>query len=75
MDDIKEITSFGAKWDIDESFGHLWLKDVDGVLHEVEVKSASELQLLVHLLQTEDPLYFHTEDKYISTSMEHIGKE
>ncbi len=73
--DIREIVSFGAKWDLDEHYGFLWLKDTDGEVHEEQVKDAQELHVLVHLLQTEKPIFYHVEDHYISTSMENIGND
>jgi hypothetical protein len=75
MDEIREITSYGAKWDLDECEGLLWLKDSDGNVYEQVVKKAKELHLLVHLLQTEKPIYYHTTEHYISTSLEHVGEE
>jgi len=73
MDDIKEIISYGAKWDIDEHYGLLWLKDSDNTVWDVEIQSAEELHILVHLLQSEKPVYFHTVAKYLTTSMENVG--
>jgi hypothetical protein len=75
MSDILEIAGFGAKWDLDEHEGYLWLRDTDGNVHEEKVKSAKELHLLVHLLQTEQPIFYHPEDHYISTSMELAGDQ
>ena len=73
LDEIREIISYAAKWDLDEHFGYLWLRDSDGTVHEEKVESAEELNLLVKLLQTESPIFLHLEDHYISTSMEAIG--
>ena len=75
MDDIVEIIQYGAKWDLDEHSGYLWLKDRLGEMHEEKVQSPEELFLLVHLLQTEEPIYYHAEDHYLSTSIEEVGDE
>jgi hypothetical protein len=70
MDEIKEIVAYSAKWDLDEHYGYLWLRDTDGSMHEEKVESPGELHLLVHLLQTEKPIFYHTVDHYLSTSIE-----
>lgn len=75
MDEIREIVQYGAKWDLDEHFGWLWLKDNMGAIHEEKVESPEELYILVHLLQTEKPIFYHVDDHYISTSLEDIGIE
>jgi len=75
MDEITEIVGYGAKWDLDEHEGHLWLKSADGDVYEESVKTPEELHLLVHLLQTEMPIFYHAKDHYISTSMEDVGEE
>ena len=75
MDDIFEIMQYGAKWDLDEHSGYLWLKDELGNMLEEKVESPEELQLLVHLLQTEKPIFYHTEEHYLSTSIEKVGIE
>ncbi len=74
MDEIKEIVGFSAKWDLDEHEGLLWLKDEAGNVYEEKVDTPQELQLLVHLLQTEKPIFYHVKDHYVSTSMEHISE-
>lgn len=74
-EDFKEIAKYGAKWDLDEHEGYLWLKDTSGTIYEERVDSAKELNLLIHLLQTESPLYYHPKDHYIATSIEVIGRE
>jgi hypothetical protein len=75
MDEIKEIVRYGAKWDLDEGEGYLWLRDAEGKVYEEKVEGADELRLIIHLLQTEKPIYYHTEEHYVSTSMEHIGED
>jgi hypothetical protein len=72
-EEIKEIVKYGAKWDMDEHEGYLWLRDTSGAVYEEKIDNAREFQVLVHLLQTEKPIYYHPVDHYVSTSIEHIG--
>jgi len=72
--EIKEIVKYGAKWDIKEHEGYLWLWDTSDVVFEEKIDSAKEFQVLVHLLQTEKPIYYHPTDHYLSTSIEQIGQ-
>ena len=72
-DDIKEIVKYGAKWDLAEHEGYLWMWDSDGVLYEEKIPNAKELHVLVHLLQSEKPIYYHTIEHYVSTSIDYPG--
>ena len=73
-EEIREIKKFGAKWDLDEHEGYIWLKDSEGNLFEEKVTKAQELMLLLHILRNEPEVFYNTVEHYISTSMEKTGE-
>ena len=75
MSNLREIVKYGVRWNLDKSFAIIRLVDNKDNCYEFEIKKSRDVHMILHLLQTEKPIFFNVEDHYLSTAIETIGEE
>ena len=70
----KNIRSYWAKWDLNNHYGYLWLRDDPGNTYQQRIDDAQEFSTIIDLLRNEKPIRFNTDGWYVLVGAEPVGE-
>ncbi len=72
---IKKISSYWAKWDLNNHYGYVWLNRADGGgNYQQKIEDPQEFSVIIDLLRHEKPIRFDTTGWHILVGLEPVGE-